>query len=575
MVVANSVHRYERVAMPELLAGLTDRNNEIILGYREKSGDDLPPPSNRKTAQHKPSYSCGEGAEDGEDDADLDLTGSPLGADFDPHQKWNLSCPDLEDGDEVRPRAGPQYAGVSLARARGWLSERGGPEECWAVTDGEDKERTVYLGSRLEDSTMTLSRVSVQPPASSKVISGQLGRVLSGHSSAGAGARSVRHLARSELSLVGGAGAGGGEGSSIRVVSAWSKVSSLLERPPVDADTRLEVTVVAGDSKLDTAQLWTELQLLAGFVRGLAGEGVTWLGGEEELHTETLVADIIDTVRQLGPRSGVTKLEADTMVDTQDMEPFSFKARQEVDFTDILWSHLYRVQSYQQLTEAFKLIFATIIKEEIRPFIYARNKTKSVVQLVSGIVRGGEVVPDLSGSLPLEMLIECGLEKLQRDYSHTLLNSELASKENIAQFLVTSGDLQAASQRLHSLHLVVELAVLLETHTKLPSDILRSIVGTALSSAGADSAELKRSYEFPVPTQSLENLFVQSPDVWQLKLSTGKTCNLSLSLPTFTICCVCRCEGQLHVPGRDERGEDRPPQLRRGGRAPVCDVCQQ
>ena len=69
MVVANSVHRYERVAMPELLAGLTDRTNEIILGYREKSGDDHPPPSNRKTAQHKPSYGCGEIAqEEGEDD---------------------------------------------------------------------------------------------------------------------------------------------------------------------------------------------------------------------------------------------------------------------------------------------------------------------------------------------------------------------------------------------------------------------------------------------------------------------------------------------------------------------------
>ena len=114
-------------------------------------------------------------------------------------------------------------------------------------------------------------------------------------------------------------------------------------------------------------------------------------------------------------------------MDNQDIEPFSFKSRLEVDFTDILWSNLHKVQSYSQLTEAFKIIFSTIIQEEIRPFIYARNQTK-VVKLVNSIIRGNDVLPDFSGSIPLEMLIECGLEKIHRDYSHTLLNSELASK---------------------------------------------------------------------------------------------------------------------------------------------------
>ena len=513
MKLKTTVNHCEQVLMPELLAGLTDRNVEILLGFKEKTGE-TQNSGKVKSVHQKPSQTF-EPHENDEEPTDLDLTGSPLGADFDPHQKWNLSCPDIEEGSEERVKSGPKYSGVSLSQARGWLTEVSNSQECWAVLDGEDKDKTVYLGSRVENDKRILSRVVSYPAETSKVLSGHLGRVLALHTAAGAGHRTVKYRAKSELNLI---NSMSNDGSSIKIVSSWNKVNSLLEFPPADAETRLHVTVVAGDDKLDTRQLWTELQLLSGFVRGLAGEGVTWLGGEDGLELETLVSDIIEAVRQIGPRSGVTKLESETLMDHQDLEPFSFKARQEVDFTDILWSSLYKVQSYHELTEAFKMVFSTIIQEEIRPFIYARNKT-SVVRLVNSIVRGSETLPDMSGSLPLEMLIECGLEKLQRDYSHTLLNSELASKESIAQFLASDNQDEAV-KKLFNLHLVVELAVLLETHTKLSSDILRSIVSTALSTVPEDSI-MKRSYEFSVPTQALEMLFIQCPDIWQLKLSTG------------------------------------------------------
>jgi len=518
MVVHKSVNHYERMQMPELLAGITERNIEILMGYKEKSGHET---QTRADRSKKSLIVNPQDPEQDDQDADLDLTGSPLGADFDPHQKWNLSCPDLDDGAEARVRSGPQYSGVSLAQARAWLSGRGGQEEeSWAVTDGADKDRTVYLGSRLAGDTRVMARVTSLPPDTSKVISGQLGRVMALHREAGAGQRTVRSQARSELSLV---SSPGNTGSSIKVVSSWSKATSLLESPPVDADTLLMVDLVAGDEKLDTSQLWTELQLLTGFVQGLSGAGVTWLGGEEEQLTETLVTEVIETIRQIGPRSGVTKLESETLAEQEDLEPFSFKARQEVDFTDILWSNLFKVQSYQQLTEAFKMIFTSLINEEIRPFIYARNNTKSVVKIVNSIVRGSETIPDMSGSLPLELLIECGLEKLRRDYSHSLLNGELASKESIAHLLVSDCP-EAALERLHSLHLMVELAVLLETHTKLPSEILRSVLASAQSSSKSEQdTELRRSYKFLVPTQALDMLFVHSPDVWQLKLSSEVT----------------------------------------------------
>ena len=47
--------------------------------------------------------------------------------------------------------------------------------------------------------------------------------------------------------------------------------------PPLGAVTRPQAKIVPGEEKQVTSQLWGELMLLDGFVRGLAGEGVSGL----------------------------------------------------------------------------------------------------------------------------------------------------------------------------------------------------------------------------------------------------------------------------------------------------------
>ena len=106
-------------------------------------------------------------------------------------------------------------------------------------------------------------------------------------------------------------------------------------------------------------------------------------------------------------------------------EGFTLETRQEVDFTDQLWLVLSRAQSYSELTEAFSAVFQAIIQgrgifpcmsclfdrivlvtlDEIRPFIYARANNLRVVRIVQGLLRGGGGDVDLSGSVPLELLV--------------------------------------------------------------------------------------------------------------------------------------------------------------------------
>jgi len=379
----------------------------------------------------------------------------------------------------------------------------------------------LYLGSRVRGDTRTLSKVVWTEPAKYRTITGQLGLISSVHCSAGGGRGSIKTGATAEYCIAGGEG----DGSNLTVVSSWSKVTNMLEPPPLDAVTRLCARIVPGQEKLATTQLWEELLLLEGFVKGLAGEGVTWVVGERVNTMEEMVAEMMEAVRSSGPRSGITKMESDTLMDqgagSDSLEAFSLEARQEVDFTDMLWSTLCKAQSYQELTEAFRRVFSTIMTEEIRPFVYARNKTR-VVRMVGGLVRGGEVLPDLTGSLPLELLIECGLEKLRRDYSHTLLNSELAAKEMVSEYLI-SDTLDQAVMLLSKLHLVVELTALCQTFLSLPPDTLRTMVHSALDSLKTIAWDQQGSHTFvfPLPTHTLrEQLARLKPDTWQVHLST-------------------------------------------------------
>ena len=504
--MTKTVSCVEVMPMPQLLSSLTCRNNSIKYGYQEKL--ELPEQSEgtRKTPRKLSVM---------KEDSDLDLTGSPLKTEFDVNQVWNLSNTVLDGDVEVKSYTGPVYKGASLSESRGWLSKEDISHERWALIDSKGEDRTVFLGSRYTKDTQVLSSVTWREPAPFNAYNSQLGLVLANHERSGGNGTNLKTGARAEYCITG----ADGVGSSLTVVSSWNRVANLLEPPPLDASTHLNFNIVPGDQKLATSQLWTELTLLEGLAKGLKGEGVTWVIDSRNDDMDILIDEMMDLVRSTGPRMGVTKMESESMMDqgSESFNTINLDARQEVDFTDILWSTLSKVQSYKELVDSFRSVFHTIVTQEIRPFVYARNDTK-VARLVSELVRG-ESMPDLSGSLPLEMLIECGLEKLRRDYSHTLLNNELAAKEAVSQFLLEETSELAVSM-MSKLHTVVELTALSQTFLSLPTDVLRFMINSALQTLSS-SNDSCLSFNFSIPTQALrEQLSQLRPTNWQVKLTS-------------------------------------------------------
>ena len=298
----------------------------------------------------------------------------------------------------------------------------------------------------------------------------------------------------------------GGEAGQLQVEAKWNRVSSILETPPLDCTVTLSVEVGQEEGG-------GELQLLEGFVRGLKGEGVTWVTGPES-QMETMLGELLEEVRCTGPRSGFTRIERTGAEEGDETEQGSqTAARQEEDFTDRLWTCLSHASSYAQLTEALSVVLATISKEELRPYIYARNKT-SVARMVQGLARGSDP-PSLTGSLPLQMLVECGLEKLSRDASHRLVVGELATREAVQRLLGEKGEeVGLAVQRLGRLHRVVQVATLTQALLPLPLEHIRGIVQSALTKL---EVQQYTSFSFPLASGVVtEQLARSQTSSWQV-----------------------------------------------------------
>ena len=105
----------------------------------------------------------------------------------------------------------------------------------------------------------------------------------------------------------------------------------------------------------------------------------------------------------------------------------------------------------------------------------------------------------MQGPAPPKLLVECGLEKLRRDYTHLLVTGELAIKETVGSFLSVLQ--QESLARLESLHTLVEMASCVQTFLScLLAHQLGSIVHSCLATS-RHSGELPTFRCYSLPSQ--------------------------------------------------------------------------
>ena len=131
--------------------------------------------------------------------------------------------------------------------------------------------------------------------------------------------------------------------------------------------------------------------------------------------------------------------------------------------------------------------------------------------MIHGIVVGKEdVIPAMEDRLPLEILVEIGIEKLRRDYTHAFMSSYFAGKDELSPFLSSQASVEESLSRLGRLHYALELVVLLQTYLSPGQECLKGVVRQALKEVGV-GLERDGTWEFEmaVPTAFVREQLVK------------------------------------------------------------------
>lgn len=206
--------------------------------------------------------------------------------------------------------------------------------------------------------------------------------------------------------------------------------------------------------------------------------------------------------------------------DVFSLDSLSFDRRKDLDFTDHLWNILIQCTSYSELEEALKYVFAILSNGEFYPMVHRKNNTV-IAQMVREACAGKLRMPNLAGGIyAIQLLAEIGLEKLQQDYVHAFLSTELVVLGNIESFIQSDGHLSQRLVSLEKLHHVIEMSVMLGMFLKLSLQTLNFVANQMLKYYESNSLNERHLFDFPVPTSQIKSMIENcAPCLWQMEFN--------------------------------------------------------
>ncbi|KAJ3158567.1 hypothetical protein HDU86_002792 [Geranomyces michiganensis] len=311
--------------------------------------------------------------------------------------------------------------------------------------------------------------------------------------------------------------------SSIALEAAWTTTVAghssmrLLSPPQPSANVALRVRCVAGrcdaENQLPTAALRAELETLTAWDRMRCGDNDAWgedrdagFGpGATESRMSPHVVDLwLNEIKEEGfvlasstansARSGGGGDASGTFdLDTANALP----VRSDLDFAERFWRF---AQENGSSRSDLAVILNGVIEEletgKLRPMVNKTNHSSfaRVIRDCYKLVRM-QTAPDFDDhkeaisrtfdywlEQPLELMVEIGIWKLKRDYSFHLIGGDVASWEQLDNFVDASLPLELQVERLGRLHRVLELWALVKWNVlRMPQAALRALVQAALT----------------------------------------------------------------------------------------------
>ncbi|KAG7175369.1 zwilch-like [Homarus americanus] len=414
--------------------------------------------------------------------ADLDVTGSPLKCSFVQYRDeadlpFTVSLPLSKKKEKMlsyMPICSTK-AGLIASNFNLVLSKMSGNSDehlpLWVVCDGKDAQGTLFIGLQRSEGRMSRTIVTTSGPYQGCE-----------------NLPSLDHLKMHHIAI---------------------------------GPTKRSLRIVSSDPRCSAYQIFQELNVLRGFVAGLKSGEVVWFIREGTTTMAQDIEKVFAIIREKGQRIKKEEhrgSEFDLMIESK-----SFNRRQNMDFTDLLWTVFMRCESYQELKESLLLVFEAVASGEVRPQIHVRNNTQ-VGSLSRNLMRGQEGLPELSDLTPLHMLIEMGCEKIKRDYINIFQAGELATGEQLSWFVSnceTSPEMIVA--QLERLHVALQVAVALRMYLMLPQASLTQFTAQVLNKMKKEEPSSLYSFSFKLETLTVHQLLnSKKASTWELSLCSSQ-----------------------------------------------------
>ncbi|KAK8400377.1 hypothetical protein O3P69_003217 [Scylla paramamosain] len=387
----------------------------------------------------------------------------------------------------------------------------------WLVCDGKDVQKTLFMGIHRTKDTHARILITSGGPYYSMEDLPSLNHLMEQHTATGPTKR-VDSSVEATYSVL--ASEDEIRSSSLSLTCCWKQPLTLLSSPAPDAQAIANVHVVCGDPRSPVHQMYLELSVLRGFVKGLKTGEVSWYVRENSNTVAEELEEVFTSIRDKGVR---TKREEDGGCDFDMMIEGKFlNWRQNMDFTDRLWSILMRCESYQELKDSLNLVFKAVAGEEVRPQIHVRNTTQ-VGSVVRNLIRGRGSLPQLRDLTPLLMLIEIGYEKLKRDYINIFQAGDLVTGEQLLWFIEdrssNNEDMVSAVDQLERLHVALQAVVALRTYLSLPWASMAHFTDQVLNQMKEEELSGAHSFSLKLDALSVHQQFdSMKEDTWEVSL---------------------------------------------------------
>ncbi|XP_048960109.1 protein zwilch homolog isoform X4 [Canis lupus dingo] len=267
--------------------------------------------------------------------------------------------------------------------------------------------------------------------------------------------------------------------TTITLDISWSPVDEILQSPPLSSTAALNLKVESGEPRGPLNHLQRELKFLL-IVK----------------HDSAAVDRSIECL---------------------------FTVRGDLDFAEQLWFKMSgSVVSYQDLVKCFTLIIQSLQRGDIQPWLHSGSNSL-LSKLIHQSYHGTMDTVTLSGTIPVKMLLEIGLDKLKKDFISFFIGQELASLNHLEYFITPSVDIQEQVYRVQKLHHILEILVSCMLFIKPQHELLFALTQSCIKYYRQNPLDEQHVFQLPVRPAAVKNLYQsEKPQKWKVEISGGQ-----------------------------------------------------